>query len=300
MTDRSFLKYMNTYQNYKNMKKQKVWLITGASRGFGLEIAKAALKAGDKVVATVRSNPEQFEQQFPEQQNLSVVVLDVTQEKQVIAGVEKAIATFGGIDVLVNNAGYGLLGATEEITDQEVRSQFDTNVFGLLNVTRAVLPYMRSRQKGHIINISSLFGYAATVPGFGLYGATKFAVEGITEGLQLEVKPFGIHVTAVAPGLFRTDFASGDSYKSSQLLLEEYQGTVGQVRQAVAGLHGNQPGDPAKLAQVILELANAEHPPLHLPVGKDAVSALQAKMSTIAKEVAEWETLSVSTDYQKN
>lgn len=162
MTDRSFLKYMNTYQNYKNMKKQKVWLITGASRGFGLEIAKAALKAGDKVVATVRSNPEQFEQLFPEQQNLSVVVLDVTQEKQVIAGVEKAIATFGGIDVLVNNAGYGLLGAMEEITDQEVRSQFDTNVFGLLNVTRAVLPYMRSRQKGHIINISSrICGYGS-------------------------------------------------------------------------------------------------------------------------------------------
>lgn len=282
------------------MENKKVWLITGASRGFGFDIAKVALEAGDQVVATVRSNPVLLQDKLSNHPNLLVVVLDVTVEDQVIAGVNKAIGRFGKIDILVNNAGYGLLGATEEVSDLEVRKQFDTNVFGLLNVTRAVLPHMRSRKSGHIINISSLFGYGATAPGFGLYGSTKYAVEGITEGLALELKPLGIHTTALAPGLFSTDFASSDSYQASTRIIDAYQDTVGQIRKAVSGLHGNQPGDPAKLAGVVLQLSRSENPPLHLPVGKDAVDLFRSRAEINAKEVDEWAEISNSTDHVKS
>ncbi|QHW00582.1 oxidoreductase [Spirosoma endbachense] len=281
------------------MKTQKVWFITGASRGFGFDIAKTALNSGDKVVATVRKNPEQLVAALNDNSNLLVVVLDVTKENQVKEGVQRAIAQFGKIDILVNNAGYGLLGATEEITDAEVKKQYDTNVFGLLNVTRAVLPFMRKAKAGHIINISSLFGYGASAPGFGIYGSTKFAVEGISEGLSLEVRPFGIHVTAVAPGLFSTQFASSDSYNTSEIVLDAYQDTVGKMRVVIGHLDGNQPGNPAKLAQVIIQLAESENPPLHLPVGKDAVAAFRSKTEQMEKEVAEWEEVASSTDHLK-
>lgn len=282
------------------MKTQKVWFITGASKGFGYEIAKAALQSGDKVVATVRNNAEQLKASLGNNSESLVVILDVTAEAQVKEGVKKAIEHFGKIDVLVNNAGYGLLGATEEISDKEVRQQYDTNVFGLLNVTRAVLPHMRKEKSGHIINISSLFGYSATVPGFGLYGSTKFAVEGITEGLATEVKPLGIHVTAAAPGLFRTQFASSDSYKSSEIILDAYSETVGSIRKAVGHLHGNQEGDPAKLAAVIIKLANSENPPLHLPIGADSVASFRNKTENTQKEVDAWEVISSSTNYTIN
>ena len=199
---------------------------------------------------------------------------------------------------LVNNAGYGLLAATEEASDEEVKRQYDTNVFGLLNVTRAVLPHMRSQRSGHIINISSLFGYIASVPGFGIYGSTKFAVEGISEGLALEVKPLGIHVTSVAPGLFSTSFASTESYQTSKLIIEDYKETVGSVREGFGKLDGNQPGDPSKLAKVIIQLAESENPPVHLPIGKDAVAAFRTKTDIMQKEISVWENISISTDHQ--
>jgi NAD(P)-dependent dehydrogenase (short-subunit alcohol dehydrogenase family) len=282
------------------MKTQKVWFITGASKGFGLEIAKAALEAGDKVVATVRSNAEQLKSALQHEDDALVVTLDVTNNDQVKQGVQDAISKFGRVDVLVNNAGYGLLAATEEASDEEVRKQYDTNVFGLLNVTRAILPHMRNQKSGHIINISSLFGYTASIPGFGLYGSTKFAVEGITEGLALELKPLGIHVTAAAPGLFRTNFASAESYQASKIILDAYQETVGHIRGIITHVDGNQPGDPSKLAQVIIKLAASENPPIHLPIGSDAVAAFRTKTEQAGKEVDEWEALSNSTDYPKN
>jgi NAD(P)-dependent dehydrogenase (short-subunit alcohol dehydrogenase family) len=280
------------------MKTQKVWLITGASRGMGLDIVKAALDAGDKVIATVRKNPEQLATTLKSNKDLLVVVLDVTNAQQVKAGVEQAISHFGQIDVLVNNAGYGLLGSFEEASENEIKKQYDTNVFGLLHVTRAVLPHMRSRKSGHIINISSLFGYKASVPGLGIYGSTKFAVEGISEGLALEVNPFGIHVTALAPGLFNTEFLSTDSYTVTENVLDAYASTVGQMRVAADQLHGTLPGDPAKLAQVVMELANSENPPLHLPVGKDSFASFREKITAMEAELNAWENIAASTDRQ--
>jgi NAD(P)-dependent dehydrogenase (short-subunit alcohol dehydrogenase family) len=277
--------------------KNKVWFITGASKGFGYDIARAALAGGDKVVATVRKNAQELAARLGNDTNTLVVTLDVTNETQVKSGVKDAIDKFGRIDVLVNNAGYGLLAATEEASDEEVRKQYDTNVFGLLNVTRAVLPYLRKQGSGHIINISSLFGYLNTVPGFGLYGSTKYAVEGITEGLATELKPLGIHVTAAAPGLFSTEFASTDSYQRSKLIIDDYKDTVGGMRSYISTFHGTQPGDPAKLAQVIVQLAASSNPPLHLPIGKDAVKNFRTKTEQMSAEVDAWETVSSSTDH---
>jgi NAD(P)-dependent dehydrogenase (short-subunit alcohol dehydrogenase family) len=277
--------------------KNKVWFITGASKGFGFEIAKAVLASGDTVVATVRKNAKDLAARLGDDKKTLVVTLDVSNEAEVKTGVKQAIEKFGRIDVLVNNAGYGLLAATEEATNEEVKKQYDTNVFGLLNVTRAVLPHMRQQGSGHIINISSLFGYLNSVPGFGLYGSTKYAVEGITEGLALEVKPLGIHVTAAAPGLFSTEFVSTDSYQSSKLVLDAYKDTVGMIRNATGQIHGSQPGDPAKLADVIVKLAASDNPPLHLPIGPDAVENFRKKTAQMTKEVDEWESISSSTNH---
>ncbi len=277
--------------------KNKVWFITGASKGFGFAIAKAALANGDQVVATVRKNAGDLDDRLAGADQALVVMLDVTNEKEVKAGVQAAIDRFKRIDVLVNNAGYGLLAATEEATAEEVRKQYDTNVFGLLNVTRAVLPQMRKQGSGHIINISSLFGYLNNAPGFGLYGSTKFAVEGISEGLAIEVKPLGIKVTSVAPGLFSTDFVSADSYQSSALVLDAYKDTVGVIRARVGQLDGNQPGDPKKLAAVIVKLADSENPPLHLPIGPDAIKNFRDKTAQMNKDVKEWESVSTSTNH---
>lgn len=279
------------------MKTQKVWFITGASKGLGFEIVKAALADGDKVVATVRKNPKKLAKDLNNPDELEVVVLDVTNEAGVISGIKKAEERFGRIDVIVNNAGYGLVGATEEASDEETRQQYDTNVFGLLNVIRAVLPCMRAQKSGHIINISSLFGYSAAYPGLNLYGSTKYAVEGISEGLALEVNSLGIHVTAAAPGLFSTEFNSAESYKTAAIELSDYAGTAGHARQVMGQLHGNQPGDPAKLAEVIITLANSENPPLHLPIGKDAVASFRAGAAKVAKDVDTWEEISSSTDH---
>jgi NAD(P)-dependent dehydrogenase (short-subunit alcohol dehydrogenase family) len=280
------------------IKTQKVWFITGASRGFGLEIARTVLTAGDQVVATVRTQPAQLATTLDNHPNLYVVQMDVTQEDQVQAAVKQGIARFGRLDVLVNNAGYGMVTAIEEATDAEVRQQYDTNVFGLLNVTRAVLPYLRQQKSGHLINISSLFGYDA-IPGWGLYGSTKFAVEGISKGLAVELAPLGIHVTVVAPGLFTTDFLSTQSYVAAKTLIDDYQETVGLMRSGASALHGNQPGDPKKFAAVIIQLANTEHPPLHLPVGKDAVAMHRSNTAKMAQDIETWLPVATSTDHDQ-
>src|SRR5882757_3614650 len=209
---------------------QKIWFITGASKGFGLEITRAALAAGDKVVATVRRNPRQLAAALTKNPNLFVLRMDVTKESQVLSAVKRSVKRFGRLDVVVNNAGYGIVGGIEEISDTEVKAQYDTNVFGVLNVVRAVLPFLRNQHSGHVINLSSLFAFE-TVPGWALYGSTKFAVEGISQGLLKELQTFGIYVTAVEPGLFTTDFTCKGSYQVPNATIDAYNDTrVGHMR----------------------------------------------------------------------
>jgi NAD(P)-dependent dehydrogenase (short-subunit alcohol dehydrogenase family) len=277
------------------MKTQKIWFITGASRGFGLEITKAVLASGDKVVATVRRYLEAFAREFGSE-NLHVVVLDVTSQPQTKEAVTQAMERFGRIDVLVNNAGYGMLSAVEEATDQEVRRNFDTNVFGLLNVTRSVLPHMRRQRSGHIINITSVGGLSGSA-GWGLYAATKFAVEGLTESLAKEVAPLGIYATAVEPGYFRTDFLDQTSLDRVGNVIEDYADTVGQMRKRATEVNKQQPGDPRKLAAALIAIAGSEKPPLHLPLGKDSLNAYRAKTAGFEKDIEAWHDVITGTDH---
>ena len=280
-------------------KFKKVWFITGASRGFGFEIAKAALAIGDKVVATVRHDRKDVAARLNNPSGLLVVKLDVTHETEVRLGVQRAIDRFGRIDVVVNNAGFGMVTAIEEASATEVRKQYDTNVFGLLNVTRAVLPLLRGQRSGHIINVSSLFGYDA-IPGWALYGSTKFAVEGLSKGLAVELAPFGIHVTAIAPGLFSTDFLSPESYVASADPIDDYKRTaVWNMRQRASELNGKQPGDPEKLASAVVKLAHLDNPPVHLPIGKDAVAMYRKNAERTLAGIARWEELSAGTDHEQ-
>ncbi len=278
---------------------ERVWFVTGASSGFGLEISKAALSSGAKVVATVRKDPGQLSDLLGNPPDLLSVVMDVTREEEVRDAVKAALGRFGRIDVLVNNAGYGFLGAIEEATDQEVKQQYNTNVFGALNVIRSVLPSMRKQRSGHIINVSSLFSFTAR-PAWALYGSTKFALEGISQGLAAELGPFGIKVTAIEPGLFTTGFLKRDSYRRGEVIIDDYeQSLVGQIRGLAASFHGNQPGDPKKLASVVIQLAQAQHPPLHLPIGRDSVESYRINAKQLAGDIDAWEAVSVTTDRQK-
>ena len=278
------------------MGKTKVWFITGASRGFGFEIAKAVLETGDKVVATVRSKPEHLLNLLNNDENLLVTVLDVTDTNLVKTSVRAALDTFGSIDVLVNNAGYGLLGGIEEASDEEVRQNYETNVFGLLNVTREILPHMRQQQSGHIINLSSVGGLSG-FPGWGLYCSTKFAVEGITESMALELAPLGIHATAVEPGFFRTDFLDSSSLTTTQNIIADYADTAGEMRGQMAQANKKQPGSPEKLAQAFIKLANCERPPVHLMLGKDTLAIFREKTATIEKEIEKWQAVITGTDH---
>ncbi|SDI79569.1 oxidoreductase [Mucilaginibacter sp. P25] len=278
------------------MKTQKVILVTGASKGFGLEIAKTALAAGDKVIATVRSKADQLATSLNDNPNLLVVTMDVTNEAQVKAAVAEGLLRFGKIDVVINNAGYGIVTAIEEATDAEVKAQYETNVFGLLNVVRAVLPHLRAQRSGHIINVSSLFGFDA-IPGWALYGSTKFAVEGISKGLAVELAPLNIKVTVVEPGLFSTEFLSAESYSAAKNVIDDYAATVGPMRAGANQLHGNQPGDPRKLARVVVDIAHNENPPLHLPIGKDAVGMYKANAEKTSEEIDQWIEVSTGTDH---
>ncbi|MEX2690896.1 oxidoreductase [Rhizobium mongolense] len=277
----------------------KVWFITGASRGFGALMAKEALAAGDAVVATAR-NPKSVTDKFGEHPNLIAVALDVTNEGQAKEAAAKAVERFGRIDVLANNAGYGLLGAVEEATAEEVERLYATNVFGLLKVTRAVLPYMRGQRSGHILNFSSIGGYFG-YPGWGVYGSTKFAVEGLSESLAAELEPFGIKVTIVEPGFFRTDFLADNSLAVSPASIPDYIGTpAGNMRDFAADANHAQPGDPARLAAGIITLANAANPPLRMPFGSDTVAKIEEQNASVSKELAEWRELAVSTDFQRD
>jgi NAD(P)-dependent dehydrogenase (short-subunit alcohol dehydrogenase family) len=274
---------------------RKTWFITGASRGFGALIVARALERGDHVVATARK-PETVTERFGEHPDLLAVALDVTDEAQAHEAARAAVERFGSIDVLVNNAGYGLLGAVEEATAAEVEAIYRTNVFGLLAVTRAVLPHMRRQRSGRILNLSSIGGYAAAA-GFGVYCSTKFAVEGLSEALAAELAPLGIHVTVIEPGYFRTDFLDGTSLSVSPTQIADYQETAGATRAHATEANHNQPGDPAKLAAVLVDFVEAPDPPVRLPLGSDTVARIEAENAATAALLDSWRSVAVSTDF---
>lgn len=274
----------------------KIWIITGAARGFGFEITRAVLASGDSVVATVRSQPEKLAERYGNPSGLHVALLNIADETQVRQVAEEAVARFGRIDVLVNNAGSGLLGAVEEATDAEVRRNYDINVFGLLNVTRAVLPHLRRQRSGHIINFSSVGGLVASA-GWGLYCSTKFAVEGLTEALAIELAPLGIWATAVEPGYFRTDFLDGSSLTRAAQVIPDYAATAGRMREVAGQISHRQPGDPRKLAAAIVRLATSPQPPVHLPLGQDTLARYREKAAAFDQEIARWHDAVVGTDH---
>ncbi|HEX7302480.1 oxidoreductase [Lentzea sp.] len=270
-----------------------VWFVTGASRGLGLEIVKAALGRGDSVVAGAR-DPRAFDALRSD--DLLAVPLDVTDQDQVDAAVAAAVTRFGGIDVLVNNAGRGLVGAVEETSDAEARAVFDTNVFGLLNVLRAVTPVLRAARSGRILNISSTGGVVAWA-GWGVYSATKFALEGITEALRLELAPLGIQVTSVQPGPLRTDFLASSSLGQVDRVIDDYATTGGASRTWAGENHGLQEGDPAKAAAAITSLADLASMPARLPLGTSTLADIRGKLAAVAEDLETWQDLSRSSDF---
>jgi NAD(P)-dependent dehydrogenase (short-subunit alcohol dehydrogenase family) len=284
----------NLNLNSKAELQEKVWFITGANRGIGAEIAKAALAAGDSVVVTGR-NLEQLRQKFSYSDKALAVTLDVTDISQALDAVEATIKHFGRIDVLVNNAGYGQLGVFEEIPQADVERQFATNVFGLMNVTRAVLPLMRAQRSGRIFNLSSIGG-ALGFDAASVYCATKFAVEGFTESLALEVKGFGIEVNIVEPGFFRTDFLDSSSVQYGTEKVADYQDYSTALEQAYSKVSHQQAGDPTKLGQVLVQLAKTDILPMRYAAGSDAIDYLTTAYQRRLQELNDYKALSLSTD----
>lgn len=274
----------------------KVWFITGASRGIGAEIAKAALASGDRVVATGRDRARIETTFAADADRVFAVELDVAQEAQAQAAVDAALGKFGRIDVLVNNAGYGQLGLFEEVETADIERQYATNVFGLFHVTRALLPVMRRQRSGHIFNITSVGGLIG-MPGASVYCSSKFAIEGFSEALAKEVAQFGVAVTIVEPGPFRTDFLDDSSIRIGARNVAEYGAFAAQTRAAYLDRNHKQPGDPAKLAQALLVLATTEHPPLHYIAGSDGLARYESKLATTRAELDKWRQLTLSTDY---
>jgi NAD(P)-dependent dehydrogenase (short-subunit alcohol dehydrogenase family) len=286
---------MSTNSNDKS-EEGRVWLVTGASRGFGRALSEALLANGEKLVATARSADfaEEFSGDHPES---LAVQLDVTDRGAADAAVEQAVQEFGALDVVVNNAGYGHFGAIEELSEEEIRQQFDVNLFGVLNVTRAALPQLRSQGSGHIVQMSSLNGIEGMVGG-GYYCATKFAIEGLSESLADEVAHLGIKVTIVEPGPHRTEFASSDSAEVADPI-DDYADSVGAAREAFGDMDGTQPGDPERAARAIIEAVEADEPPLRLPLGTMALQNIRAKFDRQLRELTEWEELEASTDFER-
>ena len=273
----------------------KTWLITGAGRGLGADIAEAALRAGDRVAAAGRNRAAVSDRLGPDSDRLVSVELDVNNEAQAQAGVAAAVARFGTLDVLVNNAGYGHLGLFEETTVQDVQAQFGTNLFGVFSVTRAVLPVMRAARKGRIFNVSSLAGMRGVAFG-SLYCASKFALEGFSESLAQEVAPFGIQVVIVEPGPFRTEFLSADSVRFGAHAVADYDEQRVALRASFEQRNGRQPGDPVKLAEAVVRLAREPEPPMRFVAGSIAFDSITAKLAGVQAELERWRPLSVGTD----
>ncbi len=278
-----------------SVEKQQVWLITGCSTGFGRERATQLLASGSRVVVTAR-DPRKVEDLVRlNEANALALTLDVTSASQVTQAVAQAEAHFGGIDVLVNNAGFGYFGAIEESDEQEVRAMFEANFWGLAQMTRAVLPKMRERRQGFIVNISSIGGFVGN-PGVGYYNATKFAVNGFSEALKKEVAPLGIKVLLVQPSGFRTDWA-GRSANEAARTIDDYADTAGANKETIRGYSGSQPGDPVRAAAAIIAAIAAEHPPFNLFLGRAALKGARTKLEEVQRESDEWAETSEGADY---
>jgi len=274
----------------------KTWFITGASSGFGLILAEKLLAQGDQVVATARKPEALNELAAQGSDNLLIQKLDVNNQVEIDAAIAATIAKFGKIDVLVNNAGYGMIGTIEEVTDAEVRAQFDTNVFGLLNVTRSALPHMRTAGTGHILNLSSIAGLTSSAT-FPIYCASKHAVEAISEGLAASVKPFGISVTLIEPGLYRTRFANQSSIRITQNRMPEYNEQMNGTVDWLAEVDGTQPGDPDKAVDAMIAMTNDPNPPLRLLLGADAWDRAHAKLDALKADFDRNEQITKSAVY---
>jgi NAD(P)-dependent dehydrogenase (short-subunit alcohol dehydrogenase family) len=274
------------------------WLITGCSTGFGREIARAALEAGHSVAVTARNVDAvaDFVDQFGDR--ALALPLDVTDRDQITSAVGSVEKTFGGIDVLVNNAGYGYMAAVEEGEDAEVRKLFDTNYFGVVDTLKAVLPAMRARRSGHVINISSMTGLVANPPN-AYYSSTKFALEALTEALAKEVGPLGIKVTAIEPGAFRTDWAAR-SMQESSTPIGDYDDNVGSRKTLIKQFADHLPGDPRKVAEAVLMIAGLDEPPLRLLLGRDVLAAVREKIADLTASIDHWESVTKNVNFPKD
>lgn len=287
---------MTTQASYPLVTEPPVWFITGCSTGFGLELSKQAIQLGYRTVMTAR-DPAKLEC-YGAPDSVLVLKLDVTQADQVTAAIKAAEARFGGIDVLVNNAGIGYFAAIEEGEEVEVRKMFEVNVFGLTRMIQAVLPGMRKRHRGCIVNLSSLAGVRG-MPALGQYNATKFAVEGLSQALRQEVEPLGIQVMVVEPSGFRTDWA-GRSANESMHQIDDYMATAGNVRSAIRAASGKQAGDPVRAVKAIVNAVTTGNPPHHLLLGNDAFEGAMAKLDELRKEFAAGETVARAADFPKS
>jgi NAD(P)-dependent dehydrogenase (short-subunit alcohol dehydrogenase family) len=296
----NFTPLFQTLKNQKKMEAKKVWFVTGASKGLGLCLVKKLLQNGYHVVATTRNTQSLIEEIGQVSETFLPLGVDLTDNDDVKTAIEKSIAHFGKIDVVVNNAGYGQIGTLEELTDEEVRENFDVNVFGSLNVIRNVTPYLRQQQSGYIFNIASIGGYSGGYPGFGIYCSTKFAVAGFTEGLAEEMKDFGVHVSVVYPGYFRTNFLSSGSVKIAANPIAAYESARASEQVHLNEINGNQPNDPERATEIFIKVSELLNPPVHLFLGKDAYTVADQKIELIQQTMAEYKTLATSTTIFNN
>lgn len=279
------------------MEAKKVWLVTGASKGLGLTLVKKLLQNGYRVAATTRNTELLMDEVGQLSDVFLPLAVDLTDNNDVKVAIEKSVAHFGKIDVVINNAGYGQIGTLEELTDEEAQENFDVNVFGTLNVIRNVMPHLRSQKSGNIFNISSVGGIVGNFAGWGIYCATKFAVAGFTEALAEEAKEFGVNVTVVYPGYFRTGFLSKGSVQTPRQTIGDYESARQSEEAHLESINGNQPNDPEKAADVLIAISKEEHPPVHLLLGSDAYELLQNKINIITKDVEEWKSYTLSTAF---
>jgi NAD(P)-dependent dehydrogenase (short-subunit alcohol dehydrogenase family) len=279
------------------MKNNEVWFVTGGSKGLGLALGRALLAAGYRVAATSRSLADVTAALGAASERFLPVEMDPADEGSAKRAVGAVVEHFGTLDVIVNNAGYGQMGAVEEVSDNEARRNFDANVFGVLNVLRAALPTLRGRGSGHVFNIASIGGYVGGFSGFGVYCATKFALAGLTESLYQDLLPLGIRTTLVYPGYFRTSFLKEGSRALPKSPIAAYATARASEQQHVQHIDGNQPGDPDKAARALITAYEAEKPPLHLFLGADAVGMAEAKLEEMRRAIDEQRTLSTSTGF---